>query len=143
MGVMTNKSEKAAFRKPIILFDAKCVLCSANAQFILKHDKLEQFMLASMQGEVGQKLYLEHGMDPKNPTTMIVIDGDKMRQDSDAVISIYETLGYPWRIVGLCRIIPTFLRDPVYRWIARNRYRIFGKREVCWVASEQYSSRVL
>ncbi len=140
---MTEKSKNAESRRPIILFDAKCVLCTANAQFILKHDNHQQFMLASMQGEVGKKLYLEHGMDPNDPTTMIIIDGDKMRQDSDAVISIYESLGYPWRLIGFCRIIPTFVRDPIYRWIARNRYRIFGKREICWIPSKKYNSRVL
>jgi predicted DCC family thiol-disulfide oxidoreductase YuxK len=129
--------------KAIILFDAECVLCSANAQFILKHDKSAYFRLASMQGATGAALYRKHGMDPRNPSTMIVIDGNKVRQDSDAVLSIYETLGFPWRLIGLLRIVPRILRDPAYRWIARNRYRLFGKRESCWVPSPEYKSRML
>jgi predicted DCC family thiol-disulfide oxidoreductase YuxK len=128
---------------PVIVFDAECVLCSANAQFVLKHDKTGHFRLASMQGKSGAALYREHGMDPANPISIIIIEGKNMRQDSDAVLSIYEALGYPWKLLGVLRIVPAFMRDPVYRWIARNRYRWFGKRESCWIAPAEYKSRIL
>jgi predicted DCC family thiol-disulfide oxidoreductase YuxK len=127
----------------IILFDAECVLCSANAQFILKHDKAAHFRLASMQGDVGASLYQSNGLDPADPISIIIVDGDKVRQDSDAVLNIYETLGYPWRLIGVFRVIPPFIRDALYRWVARNRYRIFGKRETCWIPSPEYKGRVL
>jgi predicted DCC family thiol-disulfide oxidoreductase YuxK len=127
----------------IILFDAECVLCSANAQFILKHDKIGYFRLASMQGEVGSALYRESGIDPRDPSTMIVIDGGRVRQNSDAVICIYEALGFPWRLAGLFRLVPLFIRDPAYRLVARNRYRLFGKRTSCWIAPVEYKSRIL
>ncbi len=127
----------------IILFDAECVLCSANAQFVLNHDKHGYFRLASMQGEAGASLYRAHGMDPKDPSTILVVEGDKVRQDSDAVLSIYERLGYPWKLFTILRLIPAFLRDPIYRWIARNRYRVFGKRAECWVAAPEYRARIL
>ena len=136
-------SKDENFSGPIILFDAECVLCSANAQFILKHDTSAHFRLASMQGDVGARLYIEHGMNPDDPSSIIIVDGDKVRQDSDAVLSIYEALGYPWRLIGALRIIPLFIRDPAYRWIARNRYCLFGKRESCWLPSVEYKSRVL
>jgi len=128
---------------PIILFDAECVLCSANAQFVLRHDTAGRFRLASMQGETGAQIYRKHGMDPTDPTSMLVVEGDRMRRDSDAVLSIYEGLGLPWRLFTIMRIIPAFLRDPVYRWVARNRYRLFGKRAVCWVAQPEYKDRIL
>ncbi len=128
---------------PIILFDAECILCSANAQFVLKHDKKERFRLASMQGELGASLYRAHGMDPKNPSSMIIVENNKIRTDSDAVLSIYEALGFPWRAFAVIRIVPALLRDPVYRWVARNRYRIFGKRAMCWIAPPEYKARVL
>lgn len=129
--------------QPIILFDAECVLCSANAQFVLRHDRVGHFRLASMQGAVGAEIYRRYGMDPKKPVSMLVVDGDRMRRDSDAVLSIYEALGMPWRLVSVLRIIPAFLRDPVYRCFARNRYRWFGKREQCWVAPPEYRDRIL
>lgn len=128
---------------PIILFDAECVLCSANAQFVLKHDKAGHFRLASMQGETGAEIYRRQGMDPNDPSSMLVIDGNRVRQDSDAVLSIYEALSLPWRLFGILRVVPAFLRDPVYRWVARNRYRVFGKRTSCWVAPPEYKDRIL
>jgi predicted DCC family thiol-disulfide oxidoreductase YuxK len=128
---------------PIILFDAGCVLCSANAQFVLKHDKAGHFRLASMQGEVGAAIYRRQGMDPRNPSSMLVVEGSRVRQDSDAVLSIYEGLGLPWRLLGILRAVPAFVRDPAYRWVARNRYRLFGKRETCWVAPAEYRGRLL
>ena len=127
----------------IVLFDAECVLCSANASFILSHDRDDKFYLASMQGEVGAQLFRQHGLDPKDPTTILVIEGPKVRRDSDAILSIYGGLGFPWRFAAIFRVIPRFLRDPIYRFVARNRYRIFGKRESCWVPPEHQRSRVL
>jgi predicted DCC family thiol-disulfide oxidoreductase YuxK len=127
----------------IILFDAECILCSANAHFILRHDHHKAFYLASMQGEVGSQLFRRHGLDPTDPSTILVIDGTLVRKDSDAVISIYEGLGMPWRVAAVFRLIPAFLRDPIYRFVARNRYRIFGKREACWLPPAHLRSRVL
>ena len=128
---------------PIILFDAECVLCSANAQFVLKHDKVGHFRLATMQGDIGAEIYQQHGIDPRDPTSMLVVEGDRVRKDSDAVLSIYEGLGLPWRLLGALRIIPAVFRDPIYRYVARNRYRLFGKRATCWVAPPEYRNRLL
>ena len=128
---------------PIIVFDAQCVLCSANAQFVLTHDRREHFRLASMQGEVGAGLYRRFGIDPANPETIILVEGDAVRRDSDAVLAIYAGLGWPWRAIAALRLIPRWLRDPVYRWIARNRYRLFGRRATCWVPTAEQARRVL
>ena len=128
---------------PIILFDAQCVLCSANARFILRHDRARRFRLASMQSEVGAGLFRRHGLDPADPDTIIVVDGDQALRDSDAVIAIYAGLGWPWRVAGAARIVPRALRDPVYRWVARHRYRLFGKRATCWLPRPEDADRVL
>ena len=128
---------------PIILFDAVCVLCSGNAQFILRRDKGRVFRLASLQGEVGQALARKHGMDPNDPTSLIVVEHDRVRRDSDAVLSIYERLGLPWSLASVFRLVPRAVLDPLYRWVARNRYRVFGKRDSCWVAPPDDRDRVL
>jgi predicted DCC family thiol-disulfide oxidoreductase YuxK len=128
---------------PIILFDAECVLCSANAQFVLKHDKTGRFRLASMQGDFGAELCRAQGLDPENPSTILLVDGDRVRRDSDAVLGIYETLGFPWRLAGVFRLVPRFLRDPVYQWVARHRYKLFGRRDTCWMPSAEYRDRLL
>ncbi|NIJ38089.1 putative DCC family thiol-disulfide oxidoreductase YuxK [Sphingopyxis panaciterrae] len=129
--------------RPVILFDAECVLCSANALFVLKHDGAGHFRLASMQGPAGGAICRRHGVDPQNPASILIVDGDRVRRDSDAVLAIYEALGFPWQLFGLFRLVPAIVRDPVYRWIARHRYRLFGKRESCWVAPREYGSRIL
>lgn len=116
---------------PIIVFDAKCVLCTANAQFVLKRDTQGRFLLASMQGKVGSALYRRYGIDPADPETMLLVEGDRVRRDSDAVLAIYSGLGWPWRAMALFRLIPRFVRDAVYRLVARHRYRLFGRRETC------------
>lgn len=138
-----NELAKACGATAIVLFDAECVLCSANAQFILTHDKAKRFCLAAMQSPVGAALFGRYGLDPADPTSILVIDGERVRKDSDAVIAIYEGLGMPWRLASLLRILPAAFRDPLYRLVARNRYRWFGKRATCWVPDPQYRARLL
>ncbi|MDR6902745.1 thiol-disulfide oxidoreductase DCC family protein [Rhizobium miluonense] len=138
-----NKSTISDHHGPIIVFDAMCVLCTANAQFVLRHDHLGRFRLASMQNETGIALYRFCGMDPADPDSLIIVDGAKVLRNSDAVLAIYAGLGWPWKAISVLRIIPRMLRDPIYLWLARNRYRIFGKRETCWLPTPEQASRIL
>lgn len=128
---------------PVIVFDGECVLCSANAQFILKHDRSGHFRLAVMQGEAGEALMARHDIDPADPETFIVVHGDQVTRNSDAALAIATGLGWPWKAAAVLRVIPRVLRDAAYRLIARNRYRIFGKREQCWVPTPDQAGRVL
>lgn len=128
---------------PILIFDGVCVLCSANARFILIHDKHGHFRLAAMQGKVGAALLRDAGIDAANPDTIILVDGARVRRESDAVIATFEMLGWPWRIAGMLRIIPVPIRDAAYRWIARNRYRLFGRKHQCFVPRKEWEGRLL
>lgn len=128
---------------PIIVFDAMCVLCSANAAFVLKYDRAGRFRLASMQGDVGAALYRQFGIDPANPESLIVVDGETAVQDSEAVLAIWAGLDRPWRWLSWFRLVPQWLRDPVYRWVARHRYRLFGRRETCWIPTPDQARRIL
>jgi predicted DCC family thiol-disulfide oxidoreductase YuxK len=129
--------------RPIIVFDAECLLCSVNAQFVLNHDRRGRFLLASMQGEAGSALYRRFGIDPADPDTLIVVEGDRVRRDSDAILAIWAGLGWPWRAGAMFRLVPRLLRDPVYRWVARNRYRLFGRRDTCWLPHPAFRDRML
>lgn len=129
--------------RPVIVFDAMCVLCSRHAQFVLRHDRAGHFLLASMQGEAGAAICLAHGIDPENPETLIVVDGGGALRDSEAILAIWRRLGWPWRLAAAFGIIPKALRDPVYRWVARHRYRLFGRRETCWMPDAAQGSRIL
>lgn len=128
---------------PVIVFDAMCVLCSANAAFVLRHDSGGRFRLASIQGEVGAALYRRCGIDPASPETLIVVEGGRALRDSDAVLAIWAGLDWPWNWLAAFRLVPRALRDPVYRWIARHRYRLFGKRDSCWLPTPEQARRML
>lgn len=129
--------------RPIILFDALCVLCSANAQFVLRHDRRRRFRLAALQSEAGRALCRDHGVDPDDPSTMIVVDGARVWRESDAVLAILAGLGAPWSAGQALRLVSRALRDPAYRWVARNRYRLFGKRTTCWLPRPEDADRML
>lgn len=129
--------------QPIIVFDAVCVLCSSHAQFVLRHDRRRVFRLASMQSEAGRALYRRFGIDPTDPETLILVDGDKILRDSDAVLEIWKRLGGVWKSSALFGVVPRAVRDPIYRWVARNRYRLFGKRETCWIPAPADRDRIL
>jgi predicted DCC family thiol-disulfide oxidoreductase YuxK len=127
----------------IIVFDAHCVSCSRNAQFVITHDKARRFRLAAMQDESGRALFREAGIDPETPDSLVVKTRDKLLRDSDAVLYIYRHLGWPWRLAGLFSAIPRTVRDPFYRLIARNRYTLFGRRTECWVPRPDDRDRLL
>ena len=128
---------------PVIVFDGLCPLCSANARFVLRYDRRGHFRLASMQGEAGAALLRRFGIDPDDPETMIVVEEGEALRDSEAVLAIARGLGWPWRAAGVARLVPRRLRDAVYRWVARNRYRLFGRNETCWLPDADYRDRML
>ena len=132
-----------AITHPIIVFDGICVLCSANAQFVLKFDRAGVFRLAAMQSDAGARLMRDAGINPEDPDSFIIVVQDRVLRDSDAVIFMWRRLGWPWKTVAIAGLIPRPIRDTLYRLIARNRYRIFGKRDTCWVPSPEQAERVL
>ena len=127
----------------VILFDGHCVLCSANARFVLRHDRRRRFRLAAAQSEAGEALQARHRLNRDALETIAVIDGAEVLTESDAVIAIASGLGWPWRAAAVARLVPHFLRDPLYRWVARNRYRWFGRRETCWRPDPADADRML
>lgn len=133
--------------KPIIVFDGVCVLCTANAQFVLNADKAGTFRLASMQSDVGSCLMVENGINTEDPESFVLLDaaqdGGRVWIDSDAVLCMWSALGWPWRVGAIFKIVPRFVRDAIYRLVASNRYKWFGKREECWVPDKEQAARIL
>lgn len=127
----------------IAVFDGECILCSRGVAFLLRRDRERRIRFATMQSETGRRLMAEHGVDPASPETMIVIDGEHCYFQSAAVMHLARQLRWPWKVLALFRVIPAPLRDIIYRWIARNRIRFFGKRETCYVPSADDRDRFL
>lgn len=129
---------------PVIVFDGVCVLCSRWVDFILRHDRAGRFRLAAMQGARGRALLLAHGLSPDDPTSFLLVDGGQGYSDTDAIGRVLHHLGGRWRGVATAlRVAPRPLRDPAYRWIARHRYRLFGRRPQCRLPEPEQAWRFI
>jgi predicted DCC family thiol-disulfide oxidoreductase YuxK len=127
----------------VIVFDGVCLLCSRSVAFVLAHDRQKQFRFATLQSATGRALLVRHGLDPEDPDSFLLADGAAGHANSDAIIRVVTAFGGAWRLVTLFRLVPRLLRDRFYRWIARNRYRWFGRREACMVPSPEMQGRFL
>ena len=127
----------------IILFDEQCSLCSECVRFVITRDRNARFAFASLQSEIGQRLKQDHGMAPEYMSTMVLIEDDRVLTRSEAALRIAWHVGGLWKMTVLVRVVPRVVRDWGYQVIARNRYRWFGKREVCWASHRAFASRFL
>ena len=134
---------------PIILYDGVCGLCNRSVQFLLKHDKAGRFRFASLQSDFAEKVLGRHGLDPKDLDTVHVVEnydqpGERVLQRSDAVLRAGRELGGLWGASASgARIVPRPLRDMLYRYVATNRYRMFGKYDACMLPDPSQRSRFL
>lgn len=127
----------------VILFDGVCNLCNKSVQFIIKRDKKKQFRFASLQGNFGQKVLREHHMDTTNLQSILLLDGQLLYKQSTAALKISKNLPGLWPLFYGFMLVPVFIRDGIYNWIAKNRYRWFGKKESCWLPTAGLKERFL
>ncbi|MEN6670922.1 thiol-disulfide oxidoreductase DCC family protein [Psychrobacter sp. B38] len=127
----------------VILFDGVCKLCNAWSNFIIKHDKQRLFKLCSVQSDEGQAILLHFGLPIDSYETMLYIEGNQAFQKSDAFFQIMANLGYPWKMIGVFKLIPRSLRDWMYDRIALNRYSLFGKYDYCTLPSPEHEAQFL
>jgi len=127
----------------IVVFDAQCLLCNGWVKFLLKTDRKGVFKFASIQGQAGSKLLAEAGLQIDGLQTLLLVDGGRSWQHTGAILRILHALGWPWRLAWVGWLIPAPLRDALYRLVARNRYRIFGKSPTCLLAPADFRSRFL
>ena len=127
----------------IILFDGVCNLCNSSVNFVIKHDKKNRYRFAALQSDIGKDLVNQFGIDPNETDSIILIKGQKHYIRSSAALRVAKGLsgGYPLFYVFM--IIPTFVRNWVYDYIAKNRYKWYGKRESCMIPTEELKSRFL
>ncbi|MEO9874298.1 MAG: thiol-disulfide oxidoreductase DCC family protein [Anderseniella sp.] len=129
---MTEVTEiNADENPPIWLFDGVCVLCNGAVQYTLKHEKEPLIRFVSIQSVEGRQLAVQHGLDPDDPQSFLFIENGEALPRSDGVIALARHLDGPAGLVPLLRFLPKFLRDFAYDRIARNRYRLFGRRSEC------------
>lgn len=128
---------------PLLLFDGLCHLCSGSVQWVLKHDHAGRIHFVSIQSDLGQRLYKDHGFDPDQPHSMMLITDHGVFTKSEAVIELAGIIGGWYRLLKIGRLLPQTLRDMLYDMVAQNRYRWFGKHESCWLPKPEWKSRFL
>lgn len=119
--------------KNLIVFDGECVFCSAFFRFMLRHDRAQQFHYATAQSPLGQALYTALNLPLVDFETNLVITNGEISQRLDAFAAAMAELSNPWRFARIARHLPKALKDAIYKPIARNRYRIFGRYDTCLV----------
>ena len=127
----------------IIIFDGVCNLCNDLVAFIIKRDPQSLIKFAPMQSAAAASLLKDYGISDTDLDTFILIKDRKLYERSTAALEIAFALGWPWRAAMVFKIIPRPLRDMIYRIIANNRYRWFGKREQCMVPDDNVRNRFL
>lgn len=127
-----------------IVFDGVCVLCNGWVRFLLRHDCRQRYRFAAMQGEHGRALLERHGLDPDDPVSFLLVEDGRAFTDTDAIARVLRGLRGVWIVPALLvSLTPRRLRDPAYRLLARNRYRVFGRHESCLLPTPQQAARFL
>ena len=122
----------------IVVFDAQCLLCSRSVHFLLRHDHEGVFQFASIQGATGRALLVNAGLSIDGLQTMLLCDGERVWEQSAALLRVAHALGWPWRVAGIGWLVPAPLRA-----LARNRYRLFGRTDACLVPPRDFAGRFL
>ena len=129
--------------QPILLFDGVCNLCNASVQWVLLRDRKAVFRFAALQSDLGQKLLLQHGLSAENLDTVVLVIGEQIFLRSDAPLEIVRRLGGLWPLLYGFKILPKALRDAMYNFVAKNRYRWFGRQESCMLPRPEWKGRFL
>jgi predicted DCC family thiol-disulfide oxidoreductase YuxK len=125
----------------IILFDGVCNLCEASVQFIIKHDSKNYFHFASQSSAIGKELLKKHKLEEID--SIILVKNSMGYTHSDAVLKISKKLDGWYKYLYVFRFIPRFLRDSIYRFVAKYRYKVFGKKDSCMMPSSELKDRFL
>lgn len=130
--------------RPVLLFDGVCNLCNNSVNFILDRDKKERFFFASLQSDYADHMLSEFGEDAQKLDSVVLIYQGKIYRKSRAVLRAAKLIGRGWQLLYfIFIIIPPFIANPVYDFIARNRYRWFGKRDSCRMPTPDIKARFL
>lgn len=129
--------------KKIILFDGVCNLCNSSVTFVIQRDKKDLFRFAALQEPAGQLLIEKHQIDISKTDSIILIDGDKAYVKSTAALKVARHLGGAYPLLYGFMIVPNFIRNWVYDYVAKNRYKWYGKKDSCMIPTPELKSKFL
>lgn len=136
---MSSAAERS---RPIILFDGVCNLCTASVRFVIERDSRRQFRFASLQSPVAREL-LGQELERERLESLVLIAAGRVYRKSTAALLVARRLDGLWPLLGVFLLVPRPLRDAIYDWIGSRRYRMFGKRELCWTPQPELADRFL
>lgn len=128
---------------PIILFDGVCNLCNHSVQFVINHDPRSQFRFAALQSPTGQALLEKHHFNKEKLLSVVLVIEGKAYDRSRAALEIARRLSGLWPLMYAFVIVPPFIRNFVYDWISKNRYRWFGRTEECMIPTPELKARFI
>ncbi len=128
---------------PVLLYDGVCSLCDASVLLVIDRDPAALFRFASLQSDVGSRIAAQHGVNAQDLDTVVLVADGRAFVRSDAVLGVASRLGRPWSWLRVLRAVPQPLRDAVYRLVARNRLRWFGRRDACRIPTPDLRARFL
>jgi predicted DCC family thiol-disulfide oxidoreductase YuxK len=129
--------------RPIILFDGVCNFCNGSINFLIRQDKKDVFRFAPLQSQTGQKLLAQYQIQKKGFESFVLLQDGKAYQKSTAALKVLKQLPWYWKALKVFWIVPAFLRNAIYDFIARNRYKWFGKKETCMIPTRAVRNRFL
>lgn len=130
-------------KKSILLFDGVCNLCNSSVQFIIERDRAAKINFSSLQSDFSKQKLKQFGLNDSDLDSIVFIDGDQFFTHSSAALEVLKKLGSGWQLFYIFKIIPAPIRDAVYKFVAKNRYRWFGKKESCWIPTPELKGRFL
>ncbi len=140
MPKLTNNTD---ISQKIVLIDGVCNLCVAVVHFILKNEKNHDIKFASIQDSIGAKSMQKYGLAKDDLSSVVLIKNNQIYQYSDAALEISKDLKAPWSLLSYFRFLPKPIRDFFYNIIATNRYKIFGKKDSCFMPTAELKKRFL
>lgn len=130
--------------KELILFDGVCNLCNSSIQYIIRHDKANLYRFAALQSNIGKSILKNYNIDPSKIDSIILYSPKNgLAFKSTAALKIASNLGFPRNLLSLFLVLPASLRNGVYDFIARNRYKWFGKKDHCMIPTPDLRAKFL
>lgn len=130
--------------KKLILFDGVCNLCNSSVLYVIKRDKTNQFMFTALQSEAGQQIIDHFNINTSKVDSILLYTPEKgITYKSTAALKIASKLGFPTYLLSVFLIVPSFIRNWVYDFVAKNRYKWYGKKDACMIPTPELKSKFL